>query len=103
MSEGIINYTEISATNTTTKIYVDMDEGAWYNIYTAEQFVEIKDLDGNYNILADLDFSEEGWIDEFIDGTFTGTIRGNGHAFRNIQYYQSSASMTTAGLFGRKI
>ena len=100
ISNGVIDYENISAENTTTRIYVKMNEGAWYNIYTAEQFVEIKDPNGNYNILADLDFSEEGWIDDFVDGKFTGTIRGNGHAFRNIQYYQSSASMSTAGLFG---
>lgn len=97
---GTIDTATATANNPVMNIYVEMNEGAWYNIYTAEQFVEAKDLAGNYNILADLDFSEEGWIDEFINGEFTGSIRGNGHKFKNITYSQSSASDTSAGLFG---
>lgn len=104
-TESVAHTGEIDGVNATAegsvmKLYVDMNDGAWYNIYTAEQFVEAKDLSGNYNILADLDFSEEGWVDEFISGEFTGTIRGNGHTFKNITYAQSSASDTNAGLFG---
>ncbi len=97
---GLIDYDNRTAEGSTQKLYVKMNSGAWYDIYTAEQFLNAKDLAGNYNIRADLDFSEEGWIDEFIDGEFTGTIRGNGHKFKNITYYQSSTSSTTAGLFG---
>ena len=95
-----IDYENATATDTVAKLYVDMNEGKWYNIYTAEQLVEAKDLSGNYNILADLDFTEDGWVEEFIDGEFTGSIRGNGHTIRNLTYYQSSASMSYAGLFG---
>ena len=97
---GEIDYESITAEGATQKLYVKMNSGAWYNIYTAEQFVNAKDPAGNYNILADLDFSEEGWVEEFIDGEFTGTIRGNGHKLKNITYYQSSTSSTNAGLFG---
>ncbi len=97
---GVINYDSITAEGATNKLYVKMNSGAWYNIYTAEQLVNAKDLAGNYNILADLDFSEDGWVEEFIDGEFTGTIRGNGHKLKNITYYQSSTSSTNAGLFG---
>ena len=97
---GKIDSATATAIDSVMKIYVDMNEGAWYNIYTAEQFVSIADPNGNYNVLADLDFSEEGWVDEFVSREFTGSIRGNGHTFKNISYYQSSSSDVSAGLFG---
>lgn len=97
---GKIDEAAITAEGSVMKIYVDMNEGAWYNVYTAEQFVSIADPAGNYNILADLDFSEEGWVDEFIASEFTGSIRGNGHTLKNIEYAQSATSDTSAGLFG---
>lgn len=97
---GIIDEATATAIGSVEKLYVDMNEGHWYNIYTAEQFLDAKDLSGNYNILADLDFEEDGWIDEFMYGEFTGTIRGNGHTLKNITYYQSSASKSNAALFG---
>ena len=97
---GKVDSANIKAEGSVMKIYIDMNEGAWYNIYTAEQFVSIADPKGNYNILADLDFSEEGWVDKFVTSEFSGSIRGNGHVLKNIEYTQSSASDTVAGLFG---
>ena len=97
---GKIDTAAITAEGSVMKIYVDMNEGACYNIYTAEQFVSIADPAGNYNILADLDFSEEGWVDKFISSEFTGSIRGNGHTLKNIEYTQSATSDVNAGLFG---
>ena len=97
---GKIDSAAITAEGSVMKIYIDMNEGNWYNVYTAEQFVSIADPAGNYNILADLDFSEEGWVDKFISSEFTGSIRGNGHTLKNIEYSQSDASDVSVGLFG---
>lgn len=97
---GTVNEESVSASNSAMKLYVKMNEGAWYNIYTAEQLCEAADPAGNYNILADLDFAEEDWPEEFISGKFTGTVRGNGYTLKNISFEQSSASMSCAGLFG---
>lgn len=90
-----------TAQNATMQLYVDWTEGEWYKIYTAEQFVENASVSGSYEICADLDFSEEIWPSSLMYGTYTGTIRGNGHTFSNISIAQTNNSKTNAGLFGQ--
>lgn len=97
---GVVNYETGTAENSVLKLFVDYTEGEWYRIYTAEQFVESANLNGNYEILADLDFSDEIWPTSFMYGNFNGTIKGNGHTVKNIGLTQTNNSKVNAGLFG---
>ncbi len=97
---GTIDYEHGVAVNSVMKLYLDFTEGEWYRIYNAEQFVESASLDGNYEIFADLDFENEIWPTVFMYGNFNGTIKGNGHTFKNIKFAQTNNSKVNAGLFG---
>ena len=89
-----------TAEDTVMKVYVDWMEGEWYHIYTAEQFIENASTKGNYEIHADLDFTGETWPSSLMYGKFSGTIKGNGHKFTNIELKQNNNSKANAGLFG---
>lgn len=82
------------------KLYVDWLEGEWYHIYTVEQFLDNASIKGNYEIHADLDFTDENWPTSLMYGNFTGSIKGNGHKFSNIELAQTNNSKVNAGLFG---
>ena len=98
---GKVDYATGTAKDSVMKLYVNWMEGEWYHIYTAEQFKDNASVEGNYVIHADLDFSDENWPTSLMHGTFTGTIQGNGHTFRNITFAQTNNSKTSAGLFGQ--
>ncbi len=98
---GEVDYENGTAKNTVISVYTDWREGEWYRIYTAEQFSDNASVTGNYEIYADLDFAEENWPTSLMHGTFTGTIQGNGHTFKNIEFTQKNNSKTSAGLFGQ--
>jgi hypothetical protein len=98
---GTVNYENGTSENSSMKLYVDWLEGEWYHIYTAEQFVKNAKLGGNYVIHADLDFSECIWPTALMHGAFSGTIQGNGFAFKNINATQTNNSKTVSGLFGQ--
>lgn len=97
---GQVDYETGSADNTSMRLYVDWTEGEWFHIYTVEQFLSNASLSGNYEIYADLDFSDKIWPTVFMYGTFTGSIEGNGHCFSNISIAQTNNSKTSAGMFG---
>lgn len=97
---GVINYENGTAENHVLKLYTEWKEGEWFRIYTAKQFVDNATLNGNYEILADLDFSEVIWPTTFMYGNFTGMINGNGHTFKNISFEQTNNTKVNAGLFG---
>lgn len=97
---GVINYENGTAENGTMKVYVDWLEGEWYHIYNVEQFLENASVSGNYEIHADLDFTDETWPTSFMHGNFEGTINGNGHTFKNIEVVQTNNSKVNTGLFG---
>ena len=97
---GVINYENATTSGNVMNLYVDMLEGNWYNIYTADHFIKNASPSGNYNIMADLDFTGKGWKNTLTYGTFTGTINGNGYTFSNITVTQNDAKKGDAGLFG---
>lgn len=97
---GRMDYETGVAVGHSMKLYVDWMEGEWYNIYTAEQFVDNASVNGNYIIHEDLDFSEEIWPTVLMYGSFNGSIQGNGHTFSNITLEQTNNSKLNAGLFG---
>lgn len=89
-----------TADETVMKVYVDWLEGEWYHIYTVDQFLDNASIKGNYEIHADLDFTDENWPSSLMYGNFTGSIKGNGHKFTNIELKQTNNSKVNAGLFG---
>lgn len=97
---GEIDYSNATAKNPNMKIYIEWLEGEWYHIYNAEQLIDNASLAGNYEICADLDFEGEIWPTAFMYGNFEGSIKGNGHTFKNIDIVQTNNSKVNAGLFG---
>ena len=56
------------------KLYVDYQEGKWYQIYTAEQLRKNADPTGHYILMNDLDFTDVKWpSDAFATGSFSGS------------------------------
>ena len=98
---GTVDYTNGTAKNATTKVYVDYMEGKWYHIYNVEQFLDNASVNGSYVIHADLDFAGKIWPTSLMYGNFSGTIQGNGHTFSNITATQTNNSKVNAGLFGQ--
>ena len=94
-----VDYSNGTVTNPSMKVYVDWKEGNWYRIYTAKQFRDLASPNGNYEIMADLDF-EGKWTTTFMHGKFNGTIIGNGHTFKNITAEQTNNEKSVSGLFG---
>ena len=97
---GVVDYTNGVAKNHCLDLYVDYTEGEWYRIYNVEQFLENASVAGSYEIYADLDFEGKNWPTSLMYGSFTGTIKGNGHTFKNITLEQTNNSKVNAGLFG---
>ncbi len=102
---GVINEATGTAENTQMTMYVEMVEGEWFHIYTVEQFKANAKINGSYELFADLDFgagteNEEAWPSSLMYGTFTGTIKGNGHTIKNVNLEQNNNSKINAGLFG---
>lgn len=80
------------------KVYTKWLEGTWYRIETVKQFKDNANLNGNYMILADLDFKNTSLPTAFLRGAFEGKIIGNGHTFSNIKLTQDEASQQ-GGIF----
>ncbi len=97
---GTVDPNTAEVTNGSLDIYVDWTEGAWYRISTAEQFIRNFNLKGNYEILADLDFTDKIWPTAMMYGSFSGRIQGNGHSFSNVTFRQNDNAKVNAGLFG---
>lgn len=97
---GVVDEETGTAKDTVLKLYVEWMEGEWYHIYNTEQFLENASVNGNYEIHADLDFEGEIWPTSFMYGNYTGTIKGNGHTMKNIEFTQTNNSKVNAGLFG---
>ncbi len=100
MHTGVVDYATGTAKDATMKLYVEWVEGEWYHITTAEQLANNAALNGNYEILADLDFDGIDWGKTFMYGNFSGTIKGNGHVIKNVALEQTDAKEDNAGLFG---
>ena len=97
---GVYDLSNATAVGNEMILYLDMLDGKWTNIYTAEQFLNNVTLSGNYNIQADLDFEGKSWSSSLMHGNFSGTINGNGYSFKNITAKQTETSQLYTGLFG---
>ncbi len=97
---GKVDPLTAAVTDSSLAIYLDWTEGQWYRISTAEQFIQNFNLNGNYEILADLDFTDKIWPTAMMYGNFAGSIQGNGHTLSNISIKQTDNAKVNAGLFG---
>lgn len=97
---GTFDKANAKAENTVLKLYVDLLEGEWYQIYNVDQFIKNASVSGNYVLHADLDFTDKIWPTTLMYGNFSGTIEGNGHKISNVTIEQTNNSKTNAGLFG---
>lgn len=97
---GTFHHADATAENTVLKLYMDVLEGEWYQIYNADQFIKNASLSGSYILHEDLDFTDKIWPTTLMYGNFTGTIEGNGHTISNVVIEQTNNSKTNAGLFG---
>lgn len=98
---GTLDFETGVAQNRVQNIYVKALKGDYYKIETASQFVNNVNVNGYYEILADLDFTGLNWSLGFMAGEFNGKIYTNGETrtFKNITA-NCTASATSAGLFG---
>lgn len=81
-------------------LYVDYMEGQWYHIYNAQQLTKNANPNGHYILEADLDFADEKWPAIFANGSFSGSLEGNGHTIRNVDFKQTKMDAENCGLFG---
>ena len=96
-----INLENATVTDGTLKLYTLWRTGNWYRIYTAEQFAKNFEVNGNYELLADLDFENKiTWPTDAMHGSFSGIIEGNGHKISNVTFEQKNNSKLYTGLFG---
>ncbi|MBQ8683607.1 MAG: hypothetical protein IJ518_03705 [Clostridia bacterium] len=89
-----------TATDSDMTLYVKWNEGEWYHIRTAEQFLANANINGHYILETDLDFTGKIWPTALMHGNFAGSIQGNGHTIRNVSLTQTNNSKVNTGLFG---
>ncbi len=83
----------------TIKLMTEWQEGTEYRIYTENDLVKNADLNGYYQIYADLDFTEIEWPSTFLNGKFNGKIYGNSHTVSGVSFESASRGRTSNGLF----
>lgn len=98
---GNLDLETATAGDTTMKLYIEMKEGNWYKISTADQLIKNASVVGCYEILADLDFSGKAWPSAFSTKNFSGTIIGGGHTLSGITAEQTDMTGEYFGLFGQ--
>ncbi len=98
-SEQKHTYTYAEATasidNLKMKLYIKYEEvsGEWYRIYSAKQLVNNAKVDGNYEIMADLQFEAlTPWPRVFTNNDFSGTIQGNNFKISGVSIESNSNS-----------
>lgn len=98
---GIIDYDRGISQDGVLDLYTEWQNGIWFHIYTADQFLDNARIDGYYQIFENLDFTGKTWSNGLSIGNFSGAIYGNGHVFSNISVVQADNSRVYGGLFGR--
>lgn len=101
---GTLDYAHAVAQNRVENIYVVFEKGDYYKIETAKQLQDNFNLNGNYEIKADLDFTGFAWPLGFTKGSFTGKMyatEGQTFAISNVSVkYAVSSNAVYGGLFG---
>ena len=76
----------------TVNVYTTWRDGEWIRITSADQLRKNAKASGCYELLSDLDFSDEIW--SFGSMSFSGQIIGNGHKITGIS---TAAAITSKG------
>ncbi len=87
--------------NLTLKLYMNYESkaGEWYRIYSAKQLINNAKADGNYELMADIEFDAlNAWPKVFTNNDFTGTISGNEHKINGISI-ESANNSQFMGMF----
>ncbi len=92
---GSINLDDATSSGATMKLYIELLEGEWYWITSADQLIAAANPAAHYVITEDLDFEGKSWP---FSGNFSGIIEGNNHKISNISIKQSSQG-NLAGIF----
>ena len=92
---------EVTATSKTPviKLYTEWEEGKRYRIYSAEDLASNADVDGYYELYANLNFKNVDWPAAFQNGKFNGKIIGNGKKIFGVSFESTSRSRLANGLF----
>ena len=98
--DGTMDEATATAVNVIKKYYTTWQEGVWFKIRTAKQLFDNAMADGCYEILDNLDFTEEYWPAGF-SGDYSGKIVGNNHTISNVTVEQNDNTVRYGGLFGR--
>ena len=83
----------------TIKLFTEWQEGKRYKIYSEDDLIRNADVDGYYEIYANLNFSGKEWPSAFLNGKFNGKIFGNKHKITGVSFDSTSRSRLTNGLF----
>ena len=81
------------------KLYTRWEEGKRYRIYKPEDLTANADLNGYYELHANLYFNDTDWPKAFQNGEFNGVIIGNGKKISNVSIESTSGSRLANGLF----
>ena len=101
---GELNIENGTAKNYVQDIYIKTKPGAHYKIEKAMDLVMNPNVNGIYEIAADLDFTGLKWPAAFEVGTFMGEFcatEGNTFTIKNVTATHNSTSASQGGLFGR--
>jgi hypothetical protein len=92
---------EATATSETPviKLYTEWEEGKRYRIHSAEELSANADINGYYELYANLNFKGIEWPQAFQNGKFNGQIIGNGKKISNVTFESTSRSRLANGLF----
>lgn len=103
--KGSVDYESGTTLTQSVKLYTTWLDGNWYKITKADQIYRINDLEGNYMIASDLDFSKTMWPASFATGAFKGSIcsaDGSVYKISNVSVVQNTGiSVFTGGIFGK--
>lgn len=95
---GTLDKENAQANNRVQNVYVVYEAGEKYRIDTAEQFAKHANLNGEFEIRANLDFTNVTWPNMYESGSFAGKI----HTKDNVTFTFSNVSAThdSSTLFG---
>ena len=103
--QGTLDLEKGIAVNRVQDIYIKLEKGERFEVDSAEKFSKYaKNLNGIYEITADLDFKngEVKWPEIFVSNEFNGKIysKGGTYSIKNVLAEYKSDSAQQGGLFG---
>lgn len=86
----------------TIRLHTEWKEGKTYKIYSVNDFIKNADLNGYYELYANLDFTGISWPSTFTNGKFNGRITAaRTRTISGISFESTSRSRIDNGLFSQ--